>query len=411
MGIFNFLKKNNELRAEEPKKEGSSAAALEELFSREEITRSLALQVPAVAAAIEKLALTVAKLPVRLYTTDNEKRRPKEIQDDIRPFLLSVDCGDTLSIADFWRAVIEDYYLGNGAFIYIDKHKGMVRSLRYVESNRVAVSVNTDAIFKDYDVFVDGVRHYPFEFIKILRKTKDGATSKSITKENSKILSVAVETLKFEKKQVKRGGNKRGFFKSKSRLDKNGMDDLKEAIRNLYNNDEDSDRDVILNNGIEFEEASATSMDLQLNENKRTNANEIFEIFGFPSSVVLGGATSADKEVFIDCVVNLLNVIEAALDKDLLLESEKRTKYFAFDTRELTRGNIKERFEAYGVAIDKHFMQVDEVRESEDMEPLGFNYISLGLGDVLVNPTTKEVFVPNTGQSGKINNLEGGENK
>lgn len=410
MGLFGFGKKI-ENRAEENTERGSGGGGttLEELLSNVEMTRSGALQIPSVSAAVNKLALTVAKLPVKLYSTDNKQHKPIEDKEDIRPFLLSVDCRDTLNIASFWRSVVEDYYLGNGAFIYKDYFQGELRSLRYVDGGRITVATNLEPIFKDFDIYVDGVKHYPHEFIKILRKTRDGAQSRSIVKENSKILSVALETLKFENKQVKRGGNKRGFFKSKSRVSGDTLTELKAAIRNLYNNDENSDRDVILNNGIEFQEASATSIELQLNENKKTNADEIFKIFGFPASVVLGGATDADKELFVECVVNLLNVIEAALDKDLLFESEKRTRYFAFDTRELTRGKLKERYEAYEIALRNHFLQVDEVREDEDREPMGFNYISLGLADVLINPETKEVFVPNTGQSGKLDSLKGGE--
>lgn len=149
---------------------------------------------------------------------------------------------------------------------------------------------------------------------------------------------------------------------------------------------------------MDFKETSATSVEMQLNENKLTNADEIFKIFGFPTSIVKGGATQQDKDTFIEAVTSLLNAIEAALDKDFLLEKEKGSFYFAFDTKELTRGNIKERFEAYGVALDKHFMQTDEVRKLEDLEPIGFNFVKLGLGDVLYDPKTKQIYTPNTNE-------------
>ncbi len=47
-------------------------------------------------------------------------------------------------------------------------------------------------------------------------------------------------------------------------------------------------------------------------------------------------------------------------------------------------------------------MQIDECRYMEDLEPLGLNFIKLGLSDVLYNPATKEVFTPNTGQAVNI---------
>ena len=401
--------KKKEDRAEEIENSEKENITLEQLLGESETTREKALQIPSVAAAINKLSLTIAKLPIKLYCVDNEKRRPIEVQNDIRTYLLSVDCGDTLSIADFWKAIIEDYYLGKGAYVYINKKGADFHSLHYVDCNEIEVITNNDPIFKDFDIYVRGKRYLPFYFIKILRKTKDGATSEPITTENSKILAVAYETLKFERKQIKKGGNKRGFFKSATRLSGPALEELKDAVRTMNSNDNDSERTAILNNGVDFKETSSTSVELQLNENKKTNADEIFEIFGFPKSIILGNATNSDKALFAECVVDLLNVIEASLDKDFLLENEKKTHYFAFDTRELTRGNMKERFEAYEIALKEHFMQIDEIRKQEDLEELGFNYITLGLADVLLDPKTKEIFVPNTGQVETLGKLKGGE--
>ena len=42
--------------------------------------------------------------------------------------------------------------------------------------------------------------------------------------------------------------------------------------------------------------------------------------------------------------------------------------YFAFDTKELLRGDLQSRFAAYKTALDANFMQIDEVRYAEDME-------------------------------------------
>lgn len=54
------------------------------------------------------------------------------------------------------------------------------------------------------------------------------------------------------------------------------------------------------------------------------------------------------------------------------------------------------------------FLQVDEIRQAEDYDPVGFNFVTLGLGDVLLNPETMEIFTPNTGQ---MSSLETGESR
>ncbi len=100
----------------------------------------------------------------------------------------------------------------------------------------------------------------------------------------------------------------------------------------------------------------------------------------------------------------LINTIESALDTDLLTEAEKAGHYyFAFDTSELTRGDFASRMNAYAVAHQNNFYQLDEIRAMEDLPPLDFNFIKLGLDAVLVDPKTREIYTPNTGKLEKMN--------
>ena len=91
--------------------------------------------------------------------------------------------------------------------------------------------------------------------------------------------------------------------------------------------------------------------------------------------------------------------IQCALNRDFLLEKEKGIYYWAFDTKELLKGDMKERFDAYKTALDANFMQIDEVRYAEDLEPLGLSWVKLGLQDVLYDPKTKRIYTPNTNKT------------
>ena len=291
--------------------------------------------------------------------------------------------------------MIRDYYTGKGGYAYINRVRGEIRSLHYVDESRVAVNRNTDAIFKDFDLLVDGTVYRPFDFLKLLRNTKDGAVGVPITEENAKLIEVAYQSLCFELYLVKKGGNKKGFLQSEKRLDKASMDELKQAFANLYSNS--SDNVVILNNGIHFQESSNTSVEMQLNENKQSNAEEFAKIFHI-STAEMGGTAGDTASLAKLAAIPLMKVIECALNRDLLLEKEKGSLYWAFDTKELLKGSMKERFDAYKTALDANFMQVDEVRFAEDMEPLGLTWIKLGLQDVLYDPKTNTIYTPNTNQ-------------
>ena len=380
---------------------------LKALLSDTIITKEQALNIPSVKSCINFIADTVATLPIKLYKDNNGKA--EELKYDKRVKLLNDETGDTLDAFQFWRAVISDYFLGKGGYIYINRYLNNVVSLHYVDESYVSIIKNVDPIFKSYKILVNGKEYWPHEFIKILRNTKDGARGTSITEENNLILSVAYNSMIFEETLVKKGGNKKGFVKSARKLTQEAIDKLKEAWRKLYSNN--SDNIVILNDGLEFQEASNTSVEMQLNENKETNSAEICKLFNIPKNIINGTATAKEyTNAFKMGVMPVLKAIECALNRELLLESEKGSFYFAFDTKELLKGDIKERFEAYKIAIEANFMQIDEVRYMEDLPALGLDWIKLGLDSVLYNPKTKEIYTPNTNETQNMEKLKGGDN-
>lgn len=373
----------------------------------DQISKEQALNIPAVASCVEIICNTVATLPIKLYKEG--EGRVEEVKDS-RVNLLNDDTKDTLDGFQFKKALVEDYLLKGSAYAYINRYRNKVTSLHYVENERVAINIGTDPIFKDYDILVNGAIYKEFEFLKITRKTKDGVTGKGIIQENNEALSVAYNSLKFENVLLKTGGNKKGFLKSQGRLSKEAIDELKQAWNNLYKNNTESV--VVLNNGLEFQEASNTSVELQLNENKKTNSTEICKIFNVPPSLLEGNAKEEEYNNFIKiAILPILKAIETALNKDLLLPSEKGSFYFAFDTKELLKGDIEKRFRAYEIGVRNGILQIDEVRYMEDYKPLDLDFIKLGLQDVLYNPKTKEIYTPNTNQKANISLPQiGGEN-
>ncbi len=367
------------------------------------IDKSTALNIPTVNSCIEYIANTISMLPIKLYQEQNGE--VTEIKNDYRLRLLNDETGDTLTAVQFWKAMLRDYFLDKGAYAYMNRQLNQIKSVHYVDCVSVSINKNTDPIFKSYDILVNGKTYYPFEFFKMLRKTKDGCRSTPITEESNMILSVAYSTLAFEEVLVKKGGNKKGFLTSSKHLSDGAIDEIKAAWENLYSNNTKSV--VVLNDGMDFKESSNTSVEMQLDERKKTNAGEICKLFNIPSKIIDGTATEKDYiSSFTMACMPVIADIQCSLNRDFLLESEKGSYYFAFDTKEMTKGDIKTRYEAYKIGIESNLMQPDEARYMEDMKPLGLNFIKLGLDSVLYNPETKEVYTPNTGKSQNMDRLQ-----
>lgn len=377
----------------------------------EYVGREKALNIASLYACVNMIAGDVAKFPIRLY-----KRLGKEVmevKDDIRTFLLNKDPGDTLTAIELKKALVTDYYLGKGGYCFIEKRGTKVKSLRYVDEKSISFVYNTDPIFKTYSILVDGARYMPHQFIRLLRNTKNGREGTPIYDEAQKLMSTAYSLIEFEENQNLTGGNKKGFLKSERKLTQEVINFVKSQWKRLYTRNGDSV--MVLNEGMDFKECSNTSMEMQLNQNKITNSKDICKLFLMPANILNGTPTEQDKKIYVEeCLNPVISTLECALNRDLLLESEKNDYYFAVDTSDATKGDTEKRYKAYETAIKNGFIQVDEVRAMENMPPLGLNYIKLGLQDVLFDPVTKDVFVPNMGVGMNLNkepNLQKGGNQ
>ena len=365
---------------------------LKALLSGDSVDRDTALSIPVISGCVDLICNTFAMIPFKLYkeTVKDGKRSTEEVVDN-RVKLINEDTTDTLDGFQFKKAICEDYLMGKGGYAYIKKIGNKFVGLFYVEDSKISIQKNTDAIYKRFDIMVDGNLYKNHEFLKILRNTKDGASGKGLTEEISQAVQTASRRLRYEYELTATGGSRKGFLKSQKHLDEKSLKALKKAWEEYYAGNANT---VVLNDGIDFQEASNSSQQNEMNEKTRTFADEIREIFHL----------SANFDDFIkNGIMPIATAFATALNRDFLLEKEKESYYFAPDTKELLKGSLKERYDAYRIAITTGFKTRNEVRYMEDDDAIeGLDMITLGLGEVLLNAETGEIYTPNTNTVAKM---------
>lgn len=361
---------------------------LKSLLAGDSITREQALNIPAVASAVDLIAGSIASMPVRLFRLKEQSNIVEEIKNDSRIALLNGDTRDTLDGFQMKKALVSDYLMDGNGYVFIERNGNDVSGLHYVEDDLVAVSILDIGIWKTYKITCSGGTYEPFDFIKLLRNTRNGADGEGITEEISKALETAYRSMIYQLTMTKTNGNKRGFLKSERRLGQDEINLLKRAWNNLYNSDNEENV-VVLNNGLSFQEASSTAVEMQLNETVKSLSEQITDIFHiYPDSFEL---------TFKLAIYPIVKALETALNRDLLLENEKGRKFFVFDVKEIIRANVKERYEAYKLAKECGFMTINEMRREENMNHIdGLDVVNVGLGAVLYNTETHEWYTPNT---------------
>ena len=362
-----------------------SDVLLRALLSGETISREKAMNIPAVASAVDLISSAVASMPIRLFKYKDDK--VEEVRKDVRVSMLNGDTGDTLDGFQMKKALVLDYLLDGNGYCYIKRDGNDVAGLYYVDDMFVAISILEEPIYKTYSISCGGGSYMPFDFIKLLRNTRNGAFGFGVTEEISKALETAYRTMIYQLTMAKTNGNKRGFLKSDRRLGQEEINLLKRAWNNLYNTDNEENV-VVLNNGIDFKEASSTSVEMQLNETVKTLQEQIKDLFHISDDFNL---------TFKLAIYPVVKAFETALNRDLLLEKEKGKYFFELDVKEIIRANVKERYESYKLAKECGFMTINEMRRMENMNHIdGLDIVDLGLGSVLYNTETHEYYTPNT---------------
>ena len=388
--IFNWFKKEN--RSTENDVIADVLNGLSPLVNGRTITKQQAMSIPVVTKSVNWIASAISGLPIKMY-----KRTDKgyvEVYDDYRLPLLNNYSGNCMTANDLKKQLITDLLLDGNGYAYISKLGNKIEKLSYIPTNKLTYTESVGNINKIVNIWVDGKRVQDYNVFRLVNNTKNGVSGIGFVSDCQDLLSTILGSLQYENSSIS-SGVRRGFLKSKSKLDKDKMDELKQAWKRLTNPNQ-SDV-LVLNAGIEFEDASSTATESQLSQNKTINMHQILAYFGLPTNFFEGANSDSYLTAVRIAVLPIVKQLVTALNNYLLLESEKQDLKFDIDTSELLRINANERFTAYQTGLSSGILTIDEVRRMENLPVLDMQYLKLGLGDVLYNIADGSIFVPNTG--------------
>lgn len=356
------------------------------------VTRQQAMSIPVVTKSVAWIAGAIAALPIKMYhKTDSGYQ---EVYDDYRLPLLNDYSGNGMIANDLKRQILVDLLLDGNGYAYISKKGNKITKLSYIPTCRLTYTESVDTIDKVVNVWVDGRQVQDYNVFRLVNNSKNGISGIGFVSDCQDLLSTVLSSLQYENSSIS-SGVRRGFLKSKSKLDSEKMNELRRAWKKLTTPNQ-SDV-LVLNAGIEFEDASSTATESQLSQNKVINMHQILAYFGLPTNFFEGVNSDAYLTAVRIAVLPIVKQLTNALNNYMLLESEKSNMKFEIDTSDLVRINANERFDAYQKGLSSGILTIDEVRRMENLPVLDMQYLKLGLGDVLYNISDGKIFVPNTG--------------
>lgn len=361
---------------------------------------------PVVIDSINFISDMIASMPIKLYR--KKSKDIVEIKDDIRIFLLNCDTRENLSGYQFKNRMVMDYFLSGNGYAYIKKRGSDYLGLAYIQEPIYFTTVNSESILnKKYYTTINGQRYNSYDFIKLLRNTRDGVAGYSIISGIKNAIDACNNYIYKSCTTAARGGIPPGFWeiphlvkpraqKLEGKIQKaagasnDSETAIKEGLKDQYlSSGKKVGAITILNGGVKFFPLVSTDSEGTLFEAIKILNDQICNIFHIKSDFYM---------TFKEAIYPVMKAFEAALTMDLLTDEEKgEGKFFKFDSTELLKADAKERYEAYKTAISAGFMQRSEVRDIEGLpNKKGLDYFSVSLGDSAVR-ADGSIYTPNTG--------------
>jgi len=359
------------------------------------VTRQKALSLPSVYANVELIANTIGNLEIKLY--HEYEGSVEEVKGDIRTLLLNDEPNAFMTGDELKKAMVRDYLLDGVCYVFMDG-QGLSKEkqkLYYLPTNKVNLLLSPGAILKEVTVLVEGQSYSVEHFMICTKNTINGVEGTGIVAECNDILKQALDNMEYTSRTMGNGGVKRGVLQSTRRLTAEAIAELKKAWKRLYEKNNDC---IVLNEGITYHELQQTGAEMQMIESKSAIDADICKLFNVPVNMFDSSIPAEVWDAFVKlAIMPILNKFEKVLNKCLLTTEEKDKYYFAFDTKQLNKGDIEKRFKAYEIALKNGFMTPSEVRFEEDLNEIEtLNFVKLNLGDVLMDIASGSIYTPNT---------------
>lgn len=373
------------------------------------VTSKNLTEIPMVNANINYIAGRIAPLKVKLYKKEDGKI--VEIKGEVRTRLLNHDCGGVISAYNTKFNMIKDYLIQGRSHIFVEKKGLKINSLRYVNPSNVMIIGNTDPIFKKVQYSVMGKPYNDFDFIT-LANTTDGVTFSGLINQNKTLLESAMYMLNNNKVSAKNSNAPKGIIESDIPLGQEELDALKSSWRKFVNSG--TEQSFVLNQGLHFQNVGGNNQQNQIVEQQNLLDKQICALFGTSIELINGTANEQVEKGFLRSkLIPLLDKIVEEYNRVLLLESEKLDGYFfAFDLSEISKdASMKDRMEAYKVGLESNILDINTVRELENLPRITNldGVLKMNLSDVLFNVENGNSMILNLGKTVDLDgNIEDG---
>ncbi len=339
-----------------------------------------ALKIGAVFRCVDLISKTMASLPLHLFESADGRRKDKATGHPLYNLVYALP-NEYTTAYEFWQMFTANVLLTRGGFARIERDGfGRVTALwniptacvsgvhrtasgsRYI---RVTAAEGSEVLMAGEYLHVPGFR---------FGSDLDPNDPISLA---AKILGMANDVNSLSGAAFRNGVNPGGFLETPSGLSDKAYARLSEDFQKKYAGVRNAGKFIILEEGTKAQLVDRDLEKTQALAARKFAVTEICRVFGVPPHLCMDlehatftNIEQQSLEFVRDCVNPISVRFEQAMYRDLLTPRERERYFFKFNTNGLLRGDTAARVAYYNSARQNGWLNADEIRALEDMNPL-----------------------------------------
>ncbi|MBD7990734.1 phage portal protein [Ochrobactrum sp. Sa2BUA5] len=366
------------------------------------ITAENSMKIAAVWRCVNLISGTVATLPLDLKRRVDSKTRI-DADDHALWSLLRRKPNRWQTPSEFRRMMQASVLLRGNGYAYKVYSRGEVIELIPLNADNVEVKQERD-LSLTYNVTLPSGSRLQLkqkDMLHLRGMTFDGIVGLPVLTYAREAMGLSLSTEQHATSLFENGTNVGGVLRHEGKLGIEGQEALRESLEYYRRGGAREGRDLILEEGMTYDKIGMTSNDAQFIQTRVQSLTEIAMFFGVPphmlgiteKSTSWGSGIEQQNIGFITYTVNdWLVMWEQAIGRDLIPEDDFEI-YAKFNIAGLLKGDMKARFDSYAIGRNWGWLSVNDIRASEDMNPIdgGDEYLQpLNMQPVGIEPTTVE---------------------
>lgn len=359
---------------------------LENIFSGTRVNSGVkvdektALRQTAVYICVKILAESVAQLPLNLYRENGDS---KEMVTD-HPLYKLLHTRPHPALTSFeWREMMQGHLsLRGNAYSQIVRN-GLNDPIMLVPLHpdriRISAGRDNDLLYEHNPKEGPAKVYREYEILHLRGLSDNGCIGYNPIELFAETIGLNIAEVRHAATLFGNSARPGGILKTDKVLDDQKHERLKKSWQAAHGGVNKSNKTAILESGVEWQSVQMTNEDSQFLESREFTGEDIVtRIYripahkaGFMRRATYSNIESQSREFLSDTLLPWLIRWEMRINQSLLTEEEQESGYYlAFKLEGLLRANQKERYESYAKAFENGFMNRNEIRSFENLNPI-----------------------------------------